>query len=72
MELQKLNLQVGRLVSDFESEKEVRKRLNGELEKRVREIELWKSELHGRIVVTVSIAGIVIGAVITLIIKFVK
>lgn len=72
LKLQELSLQIGRLISDFESEKEVRRRLTIDHEKRLRDLELWKSELHGRIVVTVAIATLVWGAIIALILKVIK
>lgn len=68
MKLQKLELQINRLVSDAESEKEFRKQRNREIEERLRKLEEWKSELHGRIVVSVSIVGLVVTALISLII----
>lgn len=72
LKLQELGLQIGRLISDFESEKDVRRRLTIDHEKRIRDIELWKSELHGRIVVTIAIATIVSGAIIAIVLKLIK
>lgn len=75
--LARLETQMNRLVSDAESEKEFRKQHNRDadvrvtkVEDRVRAIEDWKNEIHGRIVVTVSIAGIIVTAAVTIIIKY--
>lgn len=69
MKLQGLEFQIGRLVSDAESEKEFRKQRNMEIEKRLRELEQWKSEIHGKIVVSVSIIGILLTVLMSLINK---
>lgn len=63
MKLQNLEFQVGRLVSDAESEKEFRKQRNMEVEKRLRELEHWKSEINGKIVV-IGIIGTVLASII--------
>lgn len=69
LELQKLNLQMGRLISDFESEKEVRKRLIQDHETRIRELENRYNEFHGRMIATVGIIAIIFSAVVALIVK---
>lgn len=63
MKLQNLEFQVGRLVSDAESEKEFRKQRNMEVEKRLRELEHWKSEINGKIVV-IGIIGTILASII--------
>ncbi len=68
MKLQNLELQINRLVSDAESEKEFRKQRNREIEERLRKLEEWKSEIHGKIVVSVSIVGVIVAALVSLII----
>lgn len=70
--LQALEFQIGRLVSDAESEKDFRKQRNNEIDRRLRELELWKSEIHGRIIATVSIIGLVWGALIAIIVKVIS
>lgn len=72
MKLQNLEFQVGRLVSDAESEKEFRKQRNMEIEKRLREIEQWKSEIHGRIVASVAIIGLFWGVLIAIVVKVIN
>jgi len=72
LKLQELQFQVGRLVSDAESEKEFRKQRNMEIENRMRVLEQWKSEIHGRIIATVSIIGLIWGAVIAIVVSVIK
>lgn len=45
--IERLTMQVGRLVSDFESEKGIRKEMNAEMYKRMDAIEAWKNKWHG-------------------------
>ncbi len=63
MKLQKLELQIDRLVSDAESEKEVRKRRTADTEQRLKDLELWKSELNGKLVV-IGIVGTILASII--------
>lgn len=63
MKLQKLELQINRLVSDAESEKEFRKQRNREIEERLRKLEEWKSELTGKLVV-IGILGTILASII--------
>jgi hypothetical protein len=70
--LTEIQMQIGRLVSDAESEKEFRKERNREIEKRLRDLEKWRSEMHGRIVVTVSIATLVASGLIAITVKLIK
>lgn len=63
MQLQALKFQVDRLVSDAESEKEARKRRTTETEQRLKDLELWKSELTGKLVV-IGIVGTIIASLI--------
>lgn len=63
MKLQGLEFQVGRLVSDAESEKEFRKQRNREIEDRLRDLEQWKSELNGKLVV-IGILGTILASII--------
>lgn len=79
IQLAEIKGQLGRLVSDAESEKEFRKERNNNLDKQldslrneIVELKQWKAELHGRIVVTVSVASIIITGLIALLIKLVK
>lgn len=55
--IQKLQFQMERFVADQESEKEVRRRRNDEIDKQIRELQEWKTDLHGRLVVTLTIGG---------------
>jgi hypothetical protein len=71
--------QVDRIVSDAESEKNFRKERNNNIDRQletvrgdISELKQWKAELHGRIVVTISVASIVITGIIALLIKLVK
>lgn len=64
--------QLERLVSDYESEKETRRRKNEKVDDRIKVLEDWKNEIHGRIVVTVAIAGLLWAAVIAVIVKLIK
>ena len=72
LKLQELQWQVGRLVSDAESEKEFRKQRNMEIEKRMRDLEQWKSEIHGRIIASVTIIGVVLGTATTIVVSLIK
>ncbi len=72
LKLQELQWQVGRLVSDAESEKEFRKQRNAEIEKRIRELEQWKSEIHGKIIASVAIIGLIWGVLIAVIVKVIS
>lgn len=63
MKLQAMELQIGRLVSDAESEKEFRKQRNIEIEERLRKIEEWKSELTGKLVI-IGVLGTVLASII--------
>lgn len=63
MKLQAMKFQIDRLVSDAESEKEFRKLRNAEIEKRLREIEEWKSELNGKLIV-IGIIGTILASII--------
>ena len=69
LKLERLEFQIGRLVSDAESEKEFRKERNIEVERRLREIDKWKSELHGKIVVSVFIVGLLCTLLIGIVVK---
>lgn len=71
LKLERMEFQIGRLVSDAESEKEFRKQRNIEVEKRMRELEQWKSGINGRIVATVSIISLIWGALVAIVVKVV-
>lgn len=71
LKLERMEFQIGRLVSDAESEKEFRKERNIEVERRLREIDKWKSELHGKIVVSVFIVGLLCTLLIGIVVKVV-
>lgn len=64
---------VDRLVSDIESEKETRKRRNDQFDNRLRNVEEWKNNLQGRLLITGIISGgimsIIVGLIIWLITK---
>lgn len=62
--------QLERIISDIESEKDVRKRITEDLIKRLRDIEDWKSNLQGRITVSLVVGG-AIWAIIILVITFI-
>ncbi len=70
--LAEIQSQIGRLVSDAESEKEFRKQRNKEVEDRLRDLEKWKSEMQGRIVVTVSISTLIASGLIAILVKLIK
>jgi len=72
IQLAEIKLQIGRLVSDAESEKEFRKKRNDDFEKRLRALEDWKSEIHGKLVVTLTIGGLVWTAIIAVVVKLLK
>ena len=72
LKLQELQFQVGRLVSDAESEKQFRKIRNIEVEKRMRELEQWKSEIHGKVIASVAIIGLIWGVLIAVIVKVIS
>lgn len=61
--------QLNRLVSDAESEKEVRKRIIADHEARIRKVEDFVSNLKGRMFATGVLAGGVISLLIWLITK---
>lgn len=76
--LTRLEGQVNRIVSDAESEKEFRKERNNNIDRQltdmraeISELKQWKAELHGRIVVTVSIASVIATGLIALLVKLV-
>lgn len=48
--LDRLTTQMGRLVSDFESEKGLRKERNAEINERLERVEAWKNKWHGALV----------------------
>jgi hypothetical protein len=60
----RMEIQIGRLVSDAESEKEVRKRALDDMESRLRKAEAFINNLKGRMFVT----GLLAGGAITLIV----
>lgn len=60
--LENIRMQVDRLLSDIESEKESRKRRNDDFDKRIRTLEDWKSETKGK----VSIVNVIVMAIISL------
>lgn len=64
--------QLERIISDIESEKEVRKRRNDEIDKRLRLLEEWKANLQGRLTVTLVIAGGIWGLIILAITFIIK
>ncbi len=72
IKLERMELQIFRLVSDAESEKEFRKQRNIEIEKRIRDLEQWKSEIHGKIIASVAIIGLIWGVLIAVIVKVIS
>lgn len=70
--LAELKLQIDRLVSDAESEKDFRKQRNNEIEQRLRALEDWKNEIHGRLVVTLAIGGLIWTGIIAIVVKLIK
>lgn len=69
---ERITQQLDRIISDIESEKEVRVRLYAEMEKRVRGLEDWKNNLQGRITVTLVVGGAIWGLVILVITFLIK
>lgn len=77
--LTRLEGQVNRIVSDAESEKEFRKERNNNIDRmisdmrvEISELKQWKAELHGRIVVTVAVASVIVTGLVGVIIKLIK
>lgn len=64
--------QLDRIISDIESEKEVRKRRNDEIDKRLRQIEEWKANIQGRITVTLVVGGAIWGLIILVVTFIIK
>lgn len=60
--------QLGRIISDIESEKDIRKRRNDDIDKRLRIIEDWKNNLQGRIMVAVIVGGCIWSVIMAIII----
>lgn len=50
LSLDRLTMQMGRLVSDFESEKGLRKERNIEINERLEKVEAWKNKWHGALI----------------------
>lgn len=69
---ERITQQLDRIISDIESEKQVRVRLYAEMEKRVRGLEDWKNNLQGRITVTLVVGGAIWGLVILVITFLIK
>lgn len=67
--LARMEVQIGRLVSDAESEKEVRKRMTEDMEGRIRKMEAFINNLKGRMFVTGFLAGGAMTLIIWLITK---
>lgn len=77
--LARLEGQVNRLVSDAESEKEFRKERNNNIDREIAgikeeisELKQFRAELHGRIVVIVAVASVIVTGLVGVIIKLVK
>lgn len=68
--LERLSMQINRLVSDAESEKEFRKQRNIEVERRLRKLETWQSEMQGKIIAIVGVGGLIWTIIAAVIIKF--
>lgn len=69
---ERITQQLDRIISDIESEKQVRVRLYTEMEKRVRSLEDWKNNLQGRITVTLVVGGAIWGLIILVITFLIK
>ncbi len=76
LKLTAMEAQINRLVSDAESEKEFRKMRNREVEERLRQLEIWRAEEHGRTVenhrrtvTIVSVVSLIISVTIAVISK---
>lgn len=67
LKLERIELQVGRLVSDAESEKELRKDRNKETDRRLSEIEKWQAKWGGALIALGIIATII--SIVTAFIK---
>lgn len=68
LKIGRINDQVERLVSDAESEKEVRKRLLKDHEDRLRELEQWQAKWGGALIALGIIATI--ASIVSLFLKF--
>ncbi len=68
LKLERIELQVGRLVADAESEKEVRRDRNKEIDRRLASLEKWQAQWGGALIALGVIATII--SLITAFIKF--
>jgi type II secretory pathway component HofQ len=66
--LTRLEFQVNRLLSDYESEKETRKRRNDDIDRRLAALERWQAKWGGALIALTTVATIcsIVAAVIKL------
>lgn len=55
----RMEAQLGRLISDYESEKDTRKRRNESIDKRIADLEKWQAKWGGALITLGIIATIV-------------
>lgn len=63
-----IKIQLERIISDIESEKDTRKRRNSGFDKRLRDIEEWKNNLQGKLMAGVILGGMIWSIISALII----
>lgn len=68
LQLARMEQQINRLVSDAESEKDVRRDRNKEIDRRLAELEKWQAQWGGALIALGAVATII--SIVSLIVKF--